>query len=110
MAASMGGMGSGGMGGMMGGGMMNMSMAHPIHIHGQQFQILGRSLDMKEGEGYDTVKDGFIDAGWKDVVLIMPGERVKIIKPFENYTGLFTYHCHNLEHEDLGMMREFQVV
>jgi len=105
----MGGMGGGMMGGMMGGG-MSMSMAHPIHIHGQQFQILGRSLDMKEGEGYDTVKDGFIDAGWKDVVLVMPGERVRIIKPFEHYTGLFMYHCHNLEHEDLGMMREFQVV
>lgn len=99
----------GGMMGMMGGGMMSMSMAHPIHLHGQQFQILGRSLDMKEGDGYDTVKDGFIDSGWKDVVLVMPGERVRIIKPFDNYTGLFTYHCHNLEHEDLGMMRDFQV-
>jgi FtsP/CotA-like multicopper oxidase with cupredoxin domain len=101
----------GGMGGMgmMGGGGMSMSMAHPIHIHGQQFQILSRSLDMKEGDGYDTVKDGFVDTGWKDVVLVMPGERVKIIKPFDNYTGLFTYHCHNLEHEDLGMMRDFLV-
>jgi len=109
------GQGGGGMGmmGGMGGGMMGagmMSMAHPIHIHGQQFQILGRSLDMKEGEGYDTVKDGFIDAGWKDVVLVMPGERVRIIKPFDNYTGLFMYHCHNLEHEDMGMMRDFLVV
>ena len=35
-----GGMGRGMMGGM-GGGMMDgmMSMAHPIHLHGQQFQI-----------------------------------------------------------------------
>lgn len=103
--ASGGGMG--GMGGMMGGG-MSMSMAHPIHLHGQQFQILSRSQDMKE-EGYDTVKDGFIDAGWKDVVLVMPGERLRIIKTFGDFTGLFTYHCHNLEHEDLGMMRDFLV-
>ncbi|MFM8331871.1 MAG: multicopper oxidase family protein, partial [Candidatus Methylumidiphilus sp.] len=104
------GAGGGGMG-MMGGGMgggMSMSMAHPIHLHGQQFQIVSRSQDMKE-EGYDSVKDGFIDVGWKDVVLVMPGERVKIIKPFDNYTGLFTYHCHNLEHEDLGMMRDFLI-
>jgi FtsP/CotA-like multicopper oxidase with cupredoxin domain len=103
--------GGGGMGmmGGMGGGMSGMmSMAHPIHIHGQQFQILSRSRDMNE-PGYETVKDGFIDAGWKDVVLVMPGERLRIIKPFDTYTGLFTYHCHNLEHEDLGMMRDFLV-
>jgi FtsP/CotA-like multicopper oxidase with cupredoxin domain len=107
----MGGMMGGGMGGMGGGmgGMMSMSMAHPIHLHGQQFQIISRSLDMKEGDGYDTVKDGFINSGWKDVVLVMPGERVKIAKPFDNFTGLFTYHCHNLEHEDMGMMRDFLV-
>jgi blue copper oxidase len=107
-----GGMMMGGMGGMGGGmgGMMSMSMAHPIHLHGQQFQIISRSLDMKEGDGYDTVKDGFINSGWKDVVLVMPGERVKIAKPFDNFTGLFTYHCHNLEHEDMGMMRDFLVI
>ncbi len=104
MGGGMGGMGGGGMGG------MSMSMAHPIHLHGQQFQILSRSLDMKEGDGYDTVKDGFINVGWKDVVLVMPGERVRIAKPFDNFTGLFTYHCHNLEHEDMGMMRDFLVI
>ena len=42
-------------------------------------------------------------------VLVMPGERVKIIKPFKDYKGLFMVHCHNLEHEDMGMMREFLV-
>ena len=105
MGGGMGGMGGGGMG-----GMMSMSMAHPIHLHGQQFQILSRSLDMKEGDGYDTVKDGFINVGWKDVVLVMPGERVRIAKPFDNFTGLFTYHCHNLEHEDMGMMRDCLVI
>jgi FtsP/CotA-like multicopper oxidase with cupredoxin domain len=42
-------------------------------------------------------------------VLVMPGERVKIIKPFEDFKGLFMYHCHNLEHEDMGMMRDFLV-
>ncbi|SFE37140.1 multicopper oxidase domain-containing protein [Nitrosomonas sp. Nm166] len=99
---------------MMGGGVrggrgrmgMMMSQPHPIHLHGQQFQILSRTQNDREN-GYDTVKDGFIDSGWKDTVLVMPGEEVEIIKPFENYTGLFLYHCHNLEHEDMGMMRNF---
>lgn len=100
------GMGGGGRGGM---GMM-MSMAHPIHLHGQQFKILSRTLKDQGGDdGYATVRDGFIGSGWKDTVLVMPGEEIEIIKPFEDYTGLFLYHCHNLEHEDMGMMRNFYI-
>ena len=43
----------------------------------------------------------------------MPGERVTVLMPFivnTDYTGTFVYHCHNLEHEDMGMMRNFEVV
>ncbi len=99
----------GGMG-MMGGGMggMNLSMAHPIHLHGQQFEIVSRSFS-GDTTDYDTVREGFIDSGLKDTVLIMPMEKIRIIKPFQDYKGLFLYHCHNLEHEDMGMMREFSV-
>ncbi len=102
--------GGGGMMGGMGGMGMMMSMAHPIHLHGQQFQIISRSIDSVESEDYATVRDGFIDSGLKDTVLVMPGERVRIIKPFEHFKGLFMYHCHNLEHEDMGMMREFEII
>ncbi len=93
----------------MGGMGTMMSMAHPIHLHGQSFQILSRSIGVAESDDYATVKDGFIEGGFKDTVLVMPGERVKIIKPFQDFKGLFMYHCHNLEHEDMGMMREFSV-
>jgi hypothetical protein len=98
----------GSMGGGMGMGMM-MSMAHPIHLHGQYFQILSRTTGAGTSGDYATVKDGFIEGGWKDTVLVMPGETVKIIKPFQDFKGLFMYHCHNLEHEDMGMMRDFSV-
>jgi FtsP/CotA-like multicopper oxidase with cupredoxin domain len=96
-----------GMGGM---GMM-MAMAHPIHLHGQSFQIISRSINTEGGNSsnYATVKEGFIDSGLKDTVLVMPGETVRIIKPFQDFKGLFLYHCHNLEHEDMGMMRYFSV-
>ena len=40
----------------------------------------------------------------------MPGERVQILVHFTRYPGLFLYHCHNLEHEDMGMMRNYRVV
>lgn len=87
---------------------MMMAMPHPIHLHGQQFQILSRQQN-KPSDSYDSVKEGFINSGWKDTVLTMAGETIEIIKPFEHYSGLFLYHCHNLEHEDLGMMRNFHV-
>jgi FtsP/CotA-like multicopper oxidase with cupredoxin domain len=106
------GRGMGMMGGMGGGmGMMSgmMSMAHPIHLHGQQFQILSRSADDADPRDYATMSEGFISSGWKDTVLVTPGERVRIIKPFGDFKGAFMYHCHNLEHEDMGMMRQFIV-
>jgi hypothetical protein len=98
------GMMGGGMGMMMGGG-----MAHPIHLHGEYFQILGRKIDDDYREDYATMREGFIDCGWKDTVLVAPGETVRIAKPFHDFKGRFMYHCHNLEHEDMGMMREFLV-
>jgi FtsP/CotA-like multicopper oxidase with cupredoxin domain len=93
---------SGGMGG------MNMTMPHPIHLHGQQFEIMSRSISGDTSD-YDSVREGFIDSGLKDTVLVMPMERIKVIKPFQDFKGLYLYHCHNLEHEDMGMMREFLV-
>ena len=109
MRGRMGGMGMmrGGMGGM---GMMGMmSMAHPIHLHGQPFEIVGRTFEGGDDEAYASIRDGFIDSGLKDTVLVAPGERVRIVKPFNDFKGRFMYHCHNLEHEDAGMMREFSV-
>jgi suppressor of ftsI len=92
-----------------GGGMGMMAMAHPIHLHGQQFQIVSRSINSDNTDDYETVRHGFIETGLKDTVLVMPGETVRIIKPFHDFKGLFMYHCHNLEHEDMGMMRDFLV-
>ena len=85
----------GGMGMM---GMMNMP--HPIHLHGKQFQVLERK---------GVTHNGYVDEGWKDTVLLMPGERIRLLVRFEDFSGLFLYHCHNLEHEDMGMMRNYFV-
>jgi FtsP/CotA-like multicopper oxidase with cupredoxin domain len=88
---------------------MNL-MAHPMHLHGAPFQILDRTTLPAFQQYYDTVKLGLIDEGWKDTFLIMPGQRARILTKFPNFTGRYLYHCHNLEHEDMGMMRNFDVV
>lgn len=86
-----------------------MMMAHPMHIHGQQFQVLKREMAPGFERQHASVSQGFVDHGWKDTVLVMPGEKITILKRFDHYTGLYLYHCHNLEHEDLNMMRNFLV-
>jgi FtsP/CotA-like multicopper oxidase with cupredoxin domain len=97
------GEGHGMMGGMMG-------MVHPMHIHGQQFQIIERVVREDHKQSYESVREGYVDEGYKDVALVMPGEKVTLLKRFDDYKGLFLYHCHNLEHEEMGMMRNFNVV
>ena len=89
-------------------------MPHPMHLHGFSFQVLERlnsptqlSASARFGKGR-TVSD----LGWKDTVLVWPGETVRIAIDFtHDFPGDQTYlfHCHNLEHEDGGMMINFRV-
>ena len=74
-------------------------MAHPFHAHAIQWQVLDRSGVPANG----------VDLGWKDTVLVQPGETVRIIGKFDPIInkGLYFYHCHILEHEDAGMMGTF---
>lgn len=91
--------------------MHKQGMAHPFHVHGAQFLVLERKLAMPELQpGYDTVREGYLNDGWKDTILVMPGERVKFLMKFSEYPGKFVYHCHNLEHEDMSMMRNYRIV
>lgn len=89
---------------------MNDFMAHPMHIHGVQFQVIERQIDPAYASAWATVSAGFVDEGWKDTVLVMPGEQVKILLRFNEYAGRYLLHCHNLEHESTGMMRNFLIV
>ena len=84
-----------------------MAMAHPMHVHNLQFRVIDRS---GTGSGLQReLASGSTDEGLKDVVIVMPGERVRVLMKFENHTGLYLYHCHILEHEDMGMMRNYLV-
>ncbi len=84
-----------------------MSMPHPMHVHGVQFRVLER---IGAPPGLDGLRTGFLDACLKDTVLVLPGERVRVLLSFDAFRGLFLYHCHNLVHGDMGMMRNYLVV
>lgn len=86
-----------------------MAMNHPIHIHGAPFQVVGRSVSDTYRAGWESVRNGYVDDGGKDTVLLMPGERVRLLIRFGDYAGTYVYHCHNLEHSDSGMMRNLRI-
>jgi FtsP/CotA-like multicopper oxidase with cupredoxin domain len=49
------------------------------------------------------------ERGLKDTVLVLPGERVSVAATFDSYRGRFLMHCHNMIHEDMGMMLNFAI-
>ena len=90
------------------------SMPHPFHIHGFQFQVLERRGSPDQQKALAVNESGLAasDLGWKDTVLVWPGETVCIAIDFTHPFGgdqVYMLHCHNLEHEDQGMMLNLKV-
>lgn len=85
------------------------SMPHAMHLHGFQFSVLARETSPESIAALAVDAQGRVatDLGRKDTVLVWPGESVRIAVDFSHpFPGPQTYmfHCHNLEHEDGGMM------
>lgn len=101
---------------------------HPFHIHVNPFQIqkiykAKANIDWNDWTNTsfwedvtDTIGDD-ANAGeyknmkgtWRDTIFI--GEEFKIVvrMHYRKFHGDFVLHCHNLHHEDLGMMRNVRI-
>ncbi len=78
-------------------------MAHPLHIHHRHFQVLD----------IDGQPPPVHLAGWKDTILVEPGQFFRLLLKFEGTPDPdfpYMFHCHILEHEDAGMMGQFYIV
>ncbi|MGE5828928.1 MAG: multicopper oxidase family protein, partial [Micromonosporaceae bacterium] len=72
-------------------------MDHPFHLHAWSFHVL-------------TGASGSAPSGVRqDVVLVPAGGSVRLRIPFTDHAGRSVYHCHVLDHEDLGMMATVNV-
>ncbi|GAA3148716.1 multicopper oxidase domain-containing protein [Streptomyces rectiviolaceus] len=103
---------------------VNPPVTHPMHIHLADFQLMGR--DAYDASGFDVTVGGTLapiafdpkkeiplapnERGWKDVFLVPGGQLLRVMGKFDGAYGRFMYHCHLLEHEDMGMMRPFVVM
>jgi len=74
-----------------------VTMDHPFHLHGFQFQILDR----------DGVPEPY--RSWKDVVNVRKHQTVRVVVRFDDFPGKWMFHCHILDHEDHGMMGILEV-
>jgi FtsP/CotA-like multicopper oxidase with cupredoxin domain len=73
-------------------------MDHPFHLHAWPFRVLATSARSQPP-----------DSVWQDVVLVPRQGWARLRIPFTDYTGRSVYHCHILDHEDLGMMGTINV-
>jgi spore coat protein A, manganese oxidase len=78
---------------------LETDFSHPLHLHLVHFQVLSHSG-----------RPGPYDSGWKDTIDLGAGQVANILVPFDGYRGRYVFHCHNLEHEDMAMMGNFEVV
>jgi len=80
-------------------------MDHPFHQHVNGCQV----LSITGGDaGYASL---YTKApAWKDVVIIPKWGSVKMLVPVMDYPGMAMFHCHIVEHEDIGMMGVWDIM
>jgi plastocyanin len=70
----------------------NTSQDHPFHIHGYPFQVLS------VGGTLPPVRE------WRDNVNVPASETLTLAVSFDDRPGTWMFHCHILDHADMGMM------
>jgi len=74
-------------------------VAHMMHIHATDWYLLSRN-----GKPPPAWEDCL-----KETFFVYPRERLLLAGRFSDYTGKFVIHCHMLDHEDHGLMTQFEV-
>jgi FtsP/CotA-like multicopper oxidase with cupredoxin domain len=72
-------------------------MDHPFHLHGMFFEVLPQG-------GTPLVTDG-----WKDTVNVPQRSTLRFAVQYDP-VGMWMFHCHILEHAELGMMGDLMVM
>lgn len=75
---------------------MNMSMmAHPMHLHGHHFQVVG-------------IGGTSVNGAMRDTVLVPPNHSVTVAFDAANPASSWAFHCHHLYHMAAGMFTSVQ--
>lgn len=69
---------------------------HPFHIHVNPFAVRRKGTD-----------DAWV---WRDTIAVSRRQPMILRTRYETFTGRTVLHCHNLWHEDQGMMQAIEIV
>ncbi|NBV44572.1 MAG: copper oxidase [Planctomycetia bacterium] len=100
---------------------------HPIHIHLESHQLVSYEKDFAADAVVDAADPPvqlppgplvqLIDQippvevrGLHDTQILGPNTVARIRMRFRTWNGPFVFHCHNVEHEDMRMMHNFEPV
>ncbi len=75
-------------------------VAHLLHMHHTDWYMLSRNG--KQPQPWEECL--------KETFFLDPGDRVVVAGHFSDFTGKYVIHCHMLDHEDHGLMSQFEVV
>jgi FtsP/CotA-like multicopper oxidase with cupredoxin domain len=80
------------------------SVGHMMHIHANDWYMLERKYKgvVSEPRPYEECL--------KETFFLRPKESVVVAGRFSDHLGKFVVHCHMLDHEDHGLMSQFEVV
>ena len=79
----------------------NSPMSPTFHVHGTHFQVIATRDADREWRDAPWL-------AWKDTVNLAPYQRLRLRMVFLK-PGDWLFHCHIIEHEELGMMATIRV-
>jgi FtsP/CotA-like multicopper oxidase with cupredoxin domain/peroxiredoxin len=76
---------------------------HPFHIHVNPFEVIEKDETGRISKRY-----------WRDTIVLLPRNApdapIYVRMRFQTFPGKTVLHCHNLRHEDQGMMMAVRIV
>ena len=82
--------------------------AHPFHLHGHVFWVVGSSPDQYfDWSTYDNLKGALPDKMRRDTVMI-DAYGWTLIRFVADNPGLWAFHCHITWHMEAGLLMQFQ--
>ena len=80
------------------------SWSHPIHPHFEEGRII------KSTGAARPDPSAVLEGGRKDVYRLDPSATKETAMRFRDFKGIYPIHCHNVVHEDHGMMAMWKIV
>ncbi len=80
-------------------------MDHPFHFHVNHAQVLSiNGGDSAYASLYTKIP------AWKDTIIVPKMGSITLLVSIQDYTGMTMFHCHIVEHEDIGMMGMWHIM